>query len=137
MKEPVFKSKLSIEEIESNFKDTDFFEGLSAGLKEALAYEKGNAKAETIVRKRNLPEIDMKAERDSLNMTQKAFAAVLGVSTRTVEAWEAGRSTPSPTAKNLMYLISQDHELVDVLMEAQRGYGPGKTPDRKPEVDEG
>ena len=137
MKEPVFKSKLSIEEIESNFKDTDFFEGLSAGLKEALVYEKGNAKAETIVRKRNLPEIDMKAERDSLNMTQKAFAAVLGVSTRTVEAWEAGRSTPSPTAKNLMYLISQDHELVDVLMEAQRGYGPGKTPDRKPEVDEG
>ena len=26
---------------------------------------------------------------------QKAFAEVLGVSTRTVEAWETGRSTPS------------------------------------------
>ena len=55
-------------------------------------------------------------------MTQKAFADVLGVSKRTVEAWETGRSTPSPTAKNLIYLISQKPDLVLMLQEARNDY---------------
>ena len=118
----VFKSKYSIEEIERNFKDTDFFNGIRKGLEEALAYEKGKASAQTIARKRSLPDVDVKAERESLDMTQKAFANVLGVSKRTVEAWETGRSTPSPTAKNLIYLISQKPDLVLMLQEARRDY---------------
>ena len=76
----VFKSKYSIEEIERNFKDADFFNGIRKGLEEALAYEKGKASAQTIARKRSLPDVDVKAERESLDMTQKAFANVLGVS---------------------------------------------------------
>ena len=118
----VFKSKYSIEEIERNFKDADFFNGIRKGLEEALAYEKGKASAQTIARKRSLPDVDVKAERESLDMTQKAFANVLGVSKRTVEAWETGRSTPSPTAKNLIYLISQRPDLVLMLQEARRDY---------------
>ena len=118
----VFKSKYSIEEIERNFKDADFFNGIRKGLEEALAYEKGKASAETIARKRSLPDVDVKAERESLDMTQKAFANVLGVSKRTVEAWETGRSTPSPTAKNLIYLISQKPDLVLMLQEARHDY---------------
>ena len=118
----VFKSKYSIEEIERNFKDADFFNGIRKGLEEALAYEKGKASAQTIARKRSLPDVNVKAERESLDMTQKAFANVLGVSKRTVEAWETGRSTPSPTAKNLIYLISQKPDLVLMLQEARRDY---------------
>ena len=118
----VFKSKYSIEEIERNFKDADFFNGIRKGLEEALAYEKGKASAQTIARKRSLPDVNVKAERESLDMTQKAFANVLGVSKRTVEAWETGRSTPSPTAKNLIYLISQRPDLVLMLQEARRDY---------------
>ena len=34
-----FKSSLSMEEIENNFKDVDFFEGIMEGLKEALAHK--------------------------------------------------------------------------------------------------
>lgn len=119
MSDYVFKSKYSIEEIENNFKNVDFFTGLKEGLEEALAYEKGNAKAETIVRKRSLPAIDVKTERESLDMSQKAFANILGVSVRTVESWESGRSTPSPTAKNLMYLISRDPSIIVVLQNAR------------------
>ena len=122
MGEHVFKSKYSMEEIERNFKDADFFNGIREGLEEALAYEKGRASAQTIARKRSLPDVDVKAERESLDMTQKAFANVLGVSKRTVEAWETGRSTPSPTAKNLIYLISQKPDLVLMLQEARRDY---------------
>lgn len=115
MATPVFKSKLSNAEIESNFKDVDFFSGIMAGLGEALAFEKGTAKEATIARKRRLPDIKVAEIRKDLQMTQKTFASVLGVSPRTVEAWEAGRSNPSPTARNLIYLISQDHTLVSKL----------------------
>ena len=48
-------------------------------------------------------------------MTQKSFAAVLGVSCRTVEAWESGKSNPTPTAKKLMFLIQEDHTLIQKL----------------------
>ena len=101
MSEKIFKTSLSMEEIENNFKDTNFFDGVMEGLEEALAYEKGTAKSETIA--------------NALSMTQKAFANVLGVSCRTVEAWESGRSNPTPTAKKLMFLISQDHSLIQKL----------------------
>ena len=115
MSEKKFKSSLSMEEIENNFKDTNFFDGVMEGLEEALAYEKGTAKTETIARKRSLPDINVSQIRNALSMTQKAFANVRGVSCRTVEAWESGRSNPTPTAKKLMFLISQDHSLIQKL----------------------
>lgn len=115
MAELNFTSKLSNEEIEKNFADIDFFSGIMSGLEEALAYEKGTAKAETIARKLSLPDVNVAEERKKLNMTQKAFAGILGVSKRTVEAWETGKSNPSPTARNLIFLISQEHSLVQKL----------------------
>ena len=124
MSDHVFKSEYSMEEIENNFKDVDFFSGIKEGLEEALAYEKGKASLETIARKKSLPDVNVKVERESLGMTQKAFANVLGVSKRTVEAWETGRNTPSPTAKNLIYLISQKPDLVIMLQEARCEYSP-------------
>lgn len=45
MAELEFKSTLSNEEIEQNFSSIDFFSGIMSGLEEALAYEKGSAKA--------------------------------------------------------------------------------------------
>lgn len=116
MAETIFKSSLSAEEIENNFKDIDFFSGIMEGLGEALALEKGKASAETFLRKRTLPDVDVSEVRNSLDMTQKSFAAMLGVSRRTVEAWECGKSTPTPTAKKLIYLIQNDHSLVDKLL---------------------
>lgn len=124
MSDHVFRSEYSMEEIENNFKDVDFFSGIKEGLEEALAYEKGKASLETIARKKSLPDVNVKAERESLGMTQKAFANVLGVSKRTVESWETGRNTPSPTAKNLIYLISQKPDLVLMLQEARCEYSP-------------
>ncbi len=100
-----FTSSLSMEEIEKNFKDVDFFSGIMDGLEEALAYTKGKAAAETNVR-----EIH-----SALKMTQRAFAEVLGVSRRTVEAWESGKSTPAPAAKKLLFLIQEDHTLIQKL----------------------
>lgn len=115
MEEPKFESSLSMEEIQNNFENVDFFSGIMEGLQEALAYKKGKAKADTIARKNSLPAVNAAEIRRELTMTQKTFAELLGVSSRTVEAWESGRSTPTPTAKKLMYLIHQDHSLVQKL----------------------
>ena len=115
MAEIKLNSGLSDEERAENFKDMDIFSGIMAGLEEALAFEKGTAKAATFARKRSLPDVDVAKTRGALNLSQRAFAAVLGVSPRTVEAWEAGKSNPSPTARNLIYLIDQDHTLLSKL----------------------
>ena len=112
------QSSLSMEEIENNFKDMDFFSELMDGLTEALAVSKGKATADTFTRKRSLPAVDVCQTRKSLHLTQKGFADVLGVSSRTVESWESGRSSPTPTAKKLIYLINEDNSLVEKLMEA-------------------
>ncbi len=110
-----FNSSLSIEEIEENFKDVDFFTGIMDGLEEALAFSKGKAASETFARKRSLPSVNVYEVRSALKMTQRAFAEILGVSCRTVEAWESGKSTPTPTAKKLMFLIQEDNTLVQKL----------------------
>lgn len=115
MKELEFNTSIPIEQIEDNFENVNFFDGIIEGLNEALAYEKGTAKSETIVRKRSLPDVNVSQIRNSLSMTQRAFATALGVSCRTVEAWECGRSNPTPTAKKLMFLISEDHSLIQKL----------------------
>lgn len=115
MSELRFESSLSMEEIEKNFKDIDFFSGIMDGLQEALAYTKGKAAANTFARKSSLPAINVAEIRTSLEMTQKAFAEILGVSCRTVEAWESGKSTPTPTARKLMFLIQEDHSLIQKL----------------------
>lgn len=115
MEELTFKSNLTMEQIEQNFAEMDFFSELMDGLEEALAYSKGKASAETFVRKRSLPTVNVVEIRESLRMTQKSFAAVLGVSRRTVEAWETGKSNPTPTAKKLMFLIQEDHTLIEKL----------------------
>jgi len=56
MTELIFESNLTMEEIERNFKDTDFLAGLMEGLEEALAFQKRTMSSETVVHKRSLPD---------------------------------------------------------------------------------
>ena len=86
------KSTLTMDQIERNFKDVDFFSSLVDGLQEARDHKNGDTHSQTLVRKRLLPNVNVKSVRASLNLTQKAFANVLGVSPRTVEAWETGKT---------------------------------------------
>ena len=115
MTEIVFNSNLTEQKVKENFKDFDMFNALNESLNQVLDSKKGKTQNKTISRKASLPVINVSDIRSSLNMTQKAFAALLGVSPRTVEAWECGRSTPTPTAKKLIYLISQDKSVIPTL----------------------
>lgn len=91
------------------------FESIVQGLNEAIEYEKGNVAAKTAkLSVAPLPDmngIEIKTIRQSLDMTQVIFAAVMGVSVKTVEAWEAGTNAPSGTAKRMLSLLKSDPQL--------------------------
>lgn len=54
-----------------------------------------------------LPD-NVKEIREGMNLSQSAFAGVLGVSVRTLQEWEQGRRKPSGSAASLLR-IAQRH----------------------------
>ncbi|MBQ2758687.1 MAG: helix-turn-helix domain-containing protein [Clostridia bacterium] len=88
------------------------FDEIKTGLNEALEYEKGNLKAKTTTLSVE-PVIvytssEIKFIRNSTGLTQKLFAKYMGVSVKTVEAWESGRNHPDGAACRLLYLTKKD-----------------------------
>lgn len=53
---------------------------------------------------------DVKAIRDRMDMSQSAFAGILGVSVRTVQEWEQGRRKPSGPAASLLRVVQRHPE---------------------------
>lgn len=98
----------------------DYYEELKKSLEEAADYAKGNrSRCRETVRSISIPEYkasDVIRIRKSFDMTQYGLANILGVSKRTVEAWEAGKNDPSGAARHLLFLFDQDHTLVDRLI---------------------
>lgn len=94
----------------------DVYKSIITGLNEAVGYEKGKVRARTAKCTVNpAPEFnaqEIKSVRNSLQMTQAAFAAVMSVSTKTVEAWEAGRNVPIGTARRMLSLLKADPALL-------------------------
>lgn len=88
------------------------YESIMKGLNEAVEFEKGNVKARTAKCTVNpVPEFssdEIREVRNSLNMTQSTFAAVMGVSIKTVEAWEAGTNKPIGTARRMLSMLQKD-----------------------------
>ena len=94
------------------------FESIMTGLNEAVEYEKGNLTAKkTNITVEPLPEIsaeDIKNIRNEIGLTQSMFAAVIGVSVKTVEAWEAGTNRPIGPARRMISLIQFNPDILKV-----------------------
>ena len=88
------------------------FEEIKAGLNEAIEYEKGNLKANsrtlTITPIEEFTASEIKDIRKNTGMTQVLFAKYLGVSLKTVEAWEAGRNQPNGAACRMLSITKKD-----------------------------
>jgi putative transcriptional regulator len=56
------------------------------------------------------PEIDVRAIRETIGMTQAEFAAAYEFSVRTVQEWERGAKRPSGPARTLLRAIKSDPE---------------------------
>lgn len=100
--------------------EKEYFDTLMASLEDAAAFAKGDTSRARVVEVEDpVPAYEAKdvaRTRMDLNLSQRALASVLGVSTRTVEAWEAGRNVPSGAARHLLFLLDSDHSLVQRLM---------------------
>lgn len=99
-----------------------YFNELMTSLEDAAAFAQGDASRAKVVEVEiddPVPEYraaDVARTRMDLKLSQRALASVLGVSTRTVEAWEAGRNVPSGAARHLLFLLDSDHSLVQRLV---------------------
>lgn len=92
------------------------FESLMKGLNEAVAYEKGEIKARTVkVTVSPLPNYTkdrIKEIRNSLHVTQKVFADIIGVSKKTIEAWECGKNIPHGPAQRMLEIIDKNNNVI-------------------------
>lgn len=93
---------------------SSLFEDLKEGLQEAIDYEKGTGKAKTtvfmITPVTKYSNIQIKSIRKKSGMTQAVFADYMGVSKKTVEAWELGRTHPTGPACRLLNILDQGKE---------------------------
>ncbi len=91
------------------------YKSITKGLKEAIEYEKGAISVRTAkVRVEPLLKFDsaeIKAIRNNTKMTRVVFASFLGVSPKTIKAWEAGRNMPDGPARRMLSMLKQDPDI--------------------------
>jgi len=91
-------------------KEIDLYAELKEGLEEMVAIEKGAKKPARL--HRFFTSDDIKALREKAGVSQREFAAMLGVSNRTLQEWEQGRRTPTGPAMNLLRVYEAHPETV-------------------------
>lgn len=89
---------------------TSVYDSIMTGLNEAVDYAKGNKKnarvhTVNIEPVPNFAASDIRDIRSGLGMTQMVFATVMGVSKKTVEAWEEGINTPNGPSCRLLEIF--------------------------------
>ena len=91
------------------------------GLKEAVAYKRGELTEADGVKKYTFPKVpemvDVKAIRTQLGLTQQEFSGFV-FSVRAIQNWEGGKRKPEGSARVLLKVISQHP---DVVLNSLRG----------------
>jgi putative transcriptional regulator len=106
-------------EKESKYKDITVGEGLITALQQAIDYEKGKiieGVKSTKISIAPLPHYKaqaIKQIRNKVRLSQSTFAHVLGVSKKTVEAWESGRNEPQGPAQRILMLLEKDSKFIE------------------------
>lgn len=95
------------------------FDDLKEGLEEAIAYEKGvgQAKEKTyyIEPVKEYSGREIREIRVNAGMTQRVFAAYMGVSKKTVEAWEGDRTHPTGPVFRLLDILSSNDDMTYII----------------------
>ncbi len=105
--------------MKKKYKDMTVGEGLITALQQAIDYEKGkNVKGVTSRKISIAPLPHYKAQkikkiRNMLGLSQSTFAYVIGVSKKTVEAWESGRNEPQGPAQRMLMILEKDNKFLE------------------------
>jgi putative transcriptional regulator len=92
-------------------------QSIRRGLKEALAYAKKEARAAHY--RVHIPaDIDVKAIREKLALTQTQFAARFGFSVNTLRHWEQGRRQPEGPTRAYLVVIAKTPRAVERALRA-------------------
>ena len=87
----------------------ELFAELVASAKEGAAILRGEKEA---ARTFHLDRLDIKHIREGYDLTQEQFAAMLGISVRTLRNWEQGRRVPEGPAMVLLRVADKHPEAV-------------------------
>lgn len=87
----------------------ELFKELVASVREGGTILRGEAEAS---REFVVEEPDVAAIREEYGLSQAKFAALLGISVRTLQNWEQGRRQPQGPAKVLLRVASKHPEAV-------------------------
>lgn len=94
---------------------TKFGQDLVQSAKEALAIARGERDAARMV----IPaEVDVRAIRHKLKLTQAEFSRRFGIPVATLRDWEQGRRIPESTAQILLKVIEREPEAVERALES-------------------
>jgi len=99
-------------------KTKKIYSSIIKGLNEAIEHEKGKSvpglkrKKISIVPVPHYNSSKIKEIRNKLQLSQSTFANIIGVSIKTVEAWEAGRNIPQGPAQRMLWLMEKDNNLL-------------------------
>jgi putative transcriptional regulator len=100
---------------------TSLFDDLKEGLQEAIAFAKGEGPARItrfeIEPVKKFSNTDIRRIRMNAEMTQAVFALYMGVSVKTVEAWENGRTHPTGPACRLLKILAEGKEQPDFIFQ--------------------
>jgi putative transcriptional regulator len=86
------------------------------GLEQAIAYARGEAK-ESIYRVHVPGEINVRAIRTKLGMTQEEFAGRFGFSVNTLRHWEQGKRQPEGPTRAYLLVIDRAPKAVQKALE--------------------
>lgn len=88
-------------------------ENLVQALQEAIAHKKGKLKLEEkIFKTESIHDL-----REKYHLSQSEFAQLFGVSVRTLQQWEQGRTHPSGAAQVLLKVIAYNPTIVREAIE--------------------
>ena len=94
----------------------DVYESIVQGLEEALEHAKGQRElrivSPAVLPLKEFAPAEIREIRVQLGLTQVIFAGFMGVSIKTVEAWEAGRNKPEGPARRMLSMIQNDPTII-------------------------
>jgi putative transcriptional regulator len=83
-----------------------------AGLEEAILHARGAAPAALRLHQIEATDIDPRAIRKKLRLTQEQMASFLGTSTSGYRKWEQGNRAPNGAARTLLKVMEREPEAV-------------------------